>query len=117
MGANETGRWQRRLRRGPYRREPAQISDTNHDGKVSRDEFAKIVQLFDAVDKNHDGSLTAEELGGFYQVAAQAPAQATGGVDVDAFFAKYDKNKDGKITPDELDNEKLFKALDLNHDG
>jgi len=91
--------------------------DTNHDGKVSRDEFSKIVQLFDAVDKNHDGALTAEELGGFYQVAAQAPAQATGGVDVDSIFAKYDKNKDGKITPDELDNEKLFKALDLNHDG
>jgi Ca2+-binding EF-hand superfamily protein len=91
--------------------------DTNHDGKVSRDEFAKITQIFDALDKNHDGALTAEELGGFYQAVGQAPTQATGGVDVDSFFAKYDKNKDGKITPDELDNEKLFKVLDLNHDG
>ena len=92
-------------------------ADANHDGKVSRDEFARVSQLFDSLDKNHDGTLTAEELGGFYLVAGQAPAQATGGVDVDNLFAKYDKNKDGKISGDELDNEKLFKALDLNHDG
>ena len=91
--------------------------DANHDGKVSREEFARVAQLFDAVDKNHDGALNAEELGGFYAAAGQAPTQATGGVDVDSLFTKYDKNKDGKIGPDELDNERLFKALDLNHDG
>jgi Ca2+-binding EF-hand superfamily protein len=91
--------------------------DANGDGKISRDEFARLLQLFDALDKDHDGFISKEELGKFFQALSEVQNQATGGVEVDNLFQKYDKNKDGKITAEELGNEKLFKALDLNHDG
>ncbi|HLG18052.1 MAG TPA: EF-hand domain-containing protein [Blastocatellia bacterium] len=91
--------------------------DADADTKVSREEFAKLLQLFDVLDKDHDGQVNQEELGRFLQAVNEAQAQATGGVDVGSFFANNDKNKDGKITPDELTNEKMFKALDLNKDG
>lgn len=95
--------------------------DADKDGKVTRDEFAKIVSLFDLLDANHDGSLSQEELNGFFralnEAQTQAANQATGGVDVNNLFANYDKNKDGKLTADEITSEKLFKRLDLNKDG
>jgi len=93
------------------------LLDANTDGKVSREEFAKIESLFDALDKDHNGELSQEELNGFFRVVNEAQAQATGGVEVTNLFDKYDKNKDGKITADEMSNEKTFKALDLNKDG
>ena len=91
--------------------------DANKDGKVSRDEFARLVTLFDILDQNHDGMLTQEELNGFFRAFNEAQTQATGGVEVNNLFTKYDKNKDGKLGPDELTDERLFKALDLNKDG
>lgn len=95
--------------------------DGNGDSKLSRDEFAKIVALFDILDKNKDGELSQEELGQFFgavnQMATEAQNKSTGGVSVEQLFANFDKNKDGKLTPDEMTNEKTFKALDLNKDG
>jgi Ca2+-binding EF-hand superfamily protein len=95
--------------------------DADKDGKVTRDEFAKIVSLFDLLDANHDGTLSQEEMNNFFRAVndaqTQAANQATGGVDVNNLFANYDKNKDGKLTPDEITSEKLFKRLDLNKDG
>src|SRR4030095_15443634 len=38
------------------------LLDGNADSKVSREEFAKIVSLFDALDKDHNNELTTEEL-------------------------------------------------------
>jgi Ca2+-binding EF-hand superfamily protein len=93
------------------------LLDANTDGKVSREEFAKIESLFDALDKDHNGELNQEELNGFFRAVNEAQAQATGGVEVTNLFDKYDKNKDSKITADEMSNEKTFKALDLNKDG
>lgn len=93
------------------------LLDANADGKVSREEFAKIESLFDALDKDHNGELSQEELNAFFRVVNEVQAQATGGVEVTNLFEKYDKNKDGKITADEMSNEKTFKALDLNKDG
>ncbi|PYP84257.1 MAG: hypothetical protein DMF61_20385 [Blastocatellia bacterium AA13] len=96
------------------------LLDANHDSKVTREEFAKIVQLFDSLDKDHNGELSPEELGRFFQAINEAPVQATGGVEVNNLFEKYDKNKDGKITADEMGDEKTartLKALDLNKDG
>jgi Ca2+-binding EF-hand superfamily protein len=99
----------------------AKFMDANKDGKVSRDEFAKLLTLFDLLDANHDGELTQEEMNGFFRALSTAQSeaqnQATGGVDVNNLFANSDKNKDGKLTPDEVGNERLFKRLDLNKDG
>jgi len=95
----------------------SKLMDANADGKVSREEFAKIVSLFDALDKDHNSELSTEELNGFFRAINEVQAQATGGVEVSSLFEKNDKNKDGKITVDELGNEKTFKALDLNKDG
>ncbi|HKP85076.1 MAG TPA: EF-hand domain-containing protein [Blastocatellia bacterium] len=91
--------------------------DANHDGKVSRDEFAKMISLFDTLDQDHNGDLSQEELNGFFRAVNEAQTQATGGVDAGSLFTKYDKNKDGKITPDEMTEERTFKALDLNKDA
>jgi len=93
------------------------LLDANADGKVSREEFAKILSLFDLMDKDHNSELTAEELNAFFRAVNEAQAQATGGVEVSNLFDKFDKNKDGKISAEEMGNEKTFKALDLNKDG
>jgi Ca2+-binding EF-hand superfamily protein len=91
--------------------------DANHDGKISREEFAKVEQLFDTLDSDHNGDLSQEELNGFFRAMNEAQTQATGGVDANNLFTKFDKNKDGKLTADEMTDERTFKALDLNKDG
>lgn len=91
--------------------------DADKDGKVSREEFAGIAKLFDALDADKTGELNQDELGRFFQVMPQVQAQATGGVDVNTLFTRYDKDKDGKITAEEVANERVFKSLDLNKDG
>jgi Ca2+-binding EF-hand superfamily protein len=90
--------------------------DANQDTKVSREEFARINQVFDALDKDHNGELTSEELNRFFEAVRETQNQATGGVDVQVLFDKNDKNKDGTITADEMSGRE-FKALDLNSDG
>src|SRR4030095_10355647 len=42
----------------------SKLLDANADSKVSREEFAKIVSLFDTLDKDHNNELTTEELNG-----------------------------------------------------
>ena len=112
------GRGERMMVAGPRTGESmSKLLDANTDGKVSRDEFAKIVSLFDVLDKDHNGELSQDELNGFFRAVTEAQAQATGGVEVNNLFEKYDKNKDGKITAEEIGNERIFKSLDLNKDG
>ena len=36
--------------------------DTNHDGRLSKDELAKLGEKFDELDRNHDGQLDPFEL-------------------------------------------------------
>jgi Ca2+-binding EF-hand superfamily protein len=95
----------------------SRLLDADKDGKVSRDEFAKINQMFDTLDSDKNGELTNEEMGRFFQAMNEAQTQATGGVDVNSLYQNVDKNRDGKITPDEMTDERMFKALDLNKDG
>lgn len=91
--------------------------DADKDTRVNREEFARLTQLFDALDKDKDGALTQEELGRFFQAMGELQAAATGGVEVNNLFEKYDKNKDGKIMAEEMENERTFKALDLDKNG
>jgi Ca2+-binding EF-hand superfamily protein len=112
------GRGDRMMVTGPRIGETmTKLLDANSDGQVSREEFAKIVTLFDVLDKDHNSQLSQEELNGFFRVINEAQTQATGGVEVNNLFEKYDKNKDNKITAEEFGNERLFKSLDLNKDG
>jgi Ca2+-binding EF-hand superfamily protein len=91
--------------------------DANRDAKVTREEFARVTQVFDALDKDKSGDLTQEEMAGFFMAINEVSTQATGGVEVNNLFDKFDKNKDSKIAADEMNNEKTFKALDLDKDG
>lgn len=117
-GGGRGGGGERMMVAGPRAGESlSKLLDGNTDSKVSREEFAKIVSLFDALDKDHNGELTTEELNGFFRTVNEVQAEATGGVEVNNLFEKYDKNKDGKITAEEFGNERLFKSMDLNKDG
>lgn len=117
-GGGRGGAGERMMVAGPRTGESlTKLLDANADGKVSREEFAKVVSLFDVLDKDHNGELSQDELNGFFRAVNEAQAQATGGVEVNNLFEKYDKNKDGKITAEEFGNERLFKSLDLNKDG
>jgi Ca2+-binding EF-hand superfamily protein len=118
MQAGFAGRGDRMMVTGPRIGETmTKLLDGNSDGQVSREEFAKILTLFDALDKDHNGQLSQEELNGFFRAVNEVQTQATGGVEVNNLFEKYDKNKDNKITAEELSNERIFKSLDLNKDG
>ena len=90
--------------------------DGNSDTKVSREEFARVSELFDRLDTDKNGDLSQEELNGFMRAVNEAQNQATGGVDVSRLVQNLDKNKDGKISADETD-EKTFRNLDINKDG
>jgi Ca2+-binding EF-hand superfamily protein len=116
----EWGRIRERMGGGGGPRLAEQLSkfmDANHDTKISREEFARITQVFDTLDKDRDGLLSQEELGRFFQAMNEVQSKSTGGVEVANLFEKFDKNKDGKILAEEMNNEKTFKALDLDKDG
>lgn len=117
-GGGRGGGGERMMVAGPRTGESlSKLLDGNTDSKVSREEFAKIVSLFDTLDKDHNGDLTIEEMNGFFRAVNEAQNEATGGVEVNSLFEKNDKNKDGKITLDEMGNERAFKSLDVNKDG
>ena len=102
--------------------------DTNHDGKLSRDEVAaaqqrdlqqanaKIRQELEAkfhqLDINKDGKLTLQEF------LAAAPGIRTTQTP-DQLLQQLDTNHDGKISLDEFRAPQLatFNRTDANHDG
>jgi Ca2+-binding EF-hand superfamily protein len=117
-GGGRGGGGERMMIAGPRSGESlTRLLDGNTDSKVTREEFAKIVTLFDVLDKDHNSELTTDEMNGFFRAVNELHAEATGGVEVNNLFEKYDKSKDGKITAEEFGNERLFKSMDLNKDG
>jgi len=86
--------------------------DANHDGKLSRGEWAGKPKAFDRLDLNHDGFITRDEAEATLKRRAER-REKTG-----RNFAALDKNNDGKISRDEWTGKaKAFDRLDLNHDG
>jgi Ca2+-binding EF-hand superfamily protein len=90
------------------------LADTNHDGKLSRDEASDFLvdQIFNSRDADHDGRMTAKEW-----------ADDDRGRLAD--FKKRDANHDGVVTKEEalaygrahgIAN-KVMKEADKNHDG
>jgi Ca2+-binding EF-hand superfamily protein len=95
---------------------------------VSRADYLKNVDArFNAADTNHDGKISRDEL-----VAAQAhdlaQAKAKIAAELQAKFRQLDTNKDGKLSLDEFmaaapplktaqTPDQVLQALDSNHDG
>jgi Ca2+-binding EF-hand superfamily protein len=91
--------------------------DTNHDGRISEDEYAAATKkLFKTMDTNHDNKISAEEL--------TAESQARWGKDTGPFgktavqvIKMMDKDGDGVLTAAEYEQgcKERFRILD--HDG
>jgi Ca2+-binding EF-hand superfamily protein len=112
----------------------ARLMDTNHDGRLSRDELAKAAELFDRLDRNHDGALDSKELTELPAVTSTAAATTTsppagktarkhakggGGANLAKLLQKADKDNDGKLSMDEAPKgmKKHFAKIDTNSDG
>jgi Ca2+-binding EF-hand superfamily protein len=104
------------------------LVDTNHDGKITRDEIvaqqqrdlasgkaritAQLQDAFKRLDTNKDGKLSLDEF------MATAPAIRTTET-ADQMLQKFDANHDGKVTADEFRTPEIakFNRVDANHDG
>jgi hypothetical protein len=102
--------------------------DTNHDGKISKEELAaeqqrelqrakaniagKLQDSFKRLDTNKDGQLNLQEF-----MAAAPPIHAS--ESAEQMIARLDANHDGKISTDEFRAPELakFNRVDANHDG
>ena len=107
----------------------ARLLDTNHDGRLSREELSKAAELFDRLDRNHDGFLDAKELTELPAIASSEPAinpaplarkhgKQAGG-NLMRVFEKSDKDGDGKLSLEEAPPflKKQFTKIDTNGDG
>ena len=84
--------------------------DTDNDGKVSREEFAKGHQaMFDRLDVNKDGTVGRDEIPG----PGAGPGRGMG------MLRMMDSDGDGKVTREELakGQREMFDRFDADKDG
>jgi len=110
------------------------LLDTNHDGRLSREELSKATELFDRLDRNHDGFLDAKELTQMPAVASSeeptinpaaplARVRKGGGNlqrgNLAQLMKRADADGDGKLSMEEAPPflKKHFAKIDTNGDG
>lgn len=106
---------------------PAHAAATAHKGDVTRTQMrAQVKQVFDMADTNHDGFMSRQEFAvRMGAVVNNAPAGATKAqaqkmLDAaNAAFNAVDANHDGKLSLVEASKRPLtaFDKMDANHDG
>jgi Ca2+-binding EF-hand superfamily protein len=92
-----------------------QKADANHDGVVTRAEFADAgARLFARLDRDGDSYLTSADRSG------RRARRRAGGDDgnAQALTATMDANSDGRVSRDEFQSgfDRLFERADTNHD-
>jgi Ca2+-binding EF-hand superfamily protein len=93
--------------------------DTNHDGKLSREEDAAVAaRMFAMMDTNGDRKVTATEMAVAYQktTGEKMPKGAASAAEI---IKTIDTNGDGVLSADEhaAIAKSMFSVLDSNHDG
>lgn len=89
-------------------------ADTNHDGRISRDEFLAGRQArFARADRNGDGFISDDDLPPFVRSNAGMMQK------VHAMEQAADLDGDGRVSRAEFQQagERLFATADTNHDG
>jgi Ca2+-binding EF-hand superfamily protein len=87
--------------------------DTNHDGKVSPDEYTVgATMMFDKVDTNHDGQISAAEIDAAHSGKAKGMSTAQK-------IKIVDTNGDGVVSADEhaAGARTMFDKMDSDQDG
>jgi Ca2+-binding EF-hand superfamily protein len=109
----------------------AKLLDTNHDGRLSREELSKAAELFDRLDRNHDGFLDAKELNEMPAVASSEEPTITPAAplarrkngkqerNLMQILKRADTDGDGKLSMEEAPPflKKNFAKIDTNGDG